>query len=121
MPSTDREPMTPIGALGAALSLVFEAIKLAEKGLEKNPSKEDERELNETLIKLERQRAEIQAKMDALIAHTRVVAGPTPEQVARIAALTAEVGARTNASVTASAAVALSSRALALATEVASG
>lgn len=120
MPSTDREPKTPIGALGEALSLVFKAIALARKGLEKNPSTEEGRELNETLNELERQRTEIQAKMDALIANARAVAGPTPEQVARMSALTAEVGAQTNASVTASAAVALSARALALATEVAS-
>ena len=120
MPPTDPGPKTPIGALGEALSLVFKAIALAEKGLAKNPSTEEERELNETLNELELQRAEIQAKMDALIANTREVAGPTPAQVARISALTAEVGAQTNASVTASGAVALSSRVLALATDVAS-
>jgi hypothetical protein len=120
MPPTDPEPLTPIGALGEALFLVFDAIALAQKGLVKNPSKEEERDLNETLNKLELRRAEIQAKMNALIDGTRVAPGPTRAQVARISALTAEVGRRTNASVTASSAVALSSRVLALATEVAS-
>lgn len=114
MPPTD-----PIVALGQALHLIFKGIALAEKGLEMNPSKEEERDLNATLIDLEAQRAEIQAKLDALIAKSRVVAGPTQEQVERIAELTAQVEAQTNASVTASASVALTSRVLALASEVA--
>ena len=121
MPRTDPVPKTPIGALGELLSLVIDAIALAEKGLEKNPSKEDERQLNETLNDLEIKRGEIQAKLNAMIAQTRQVADPTQAQVAQISQLTAQVGAQTNASVTASAAVALTSRVLALATEVAAG
>jgi len=121
MPPMVPAPKTPIVALGEALSLVLDAIALAEEGLEMNPSKEEERALNETLTNLELKRAAIQAKLDALIAKTRQVAGPTQEQVAQISALTAQVGAQTNASVTASMAVALTSRVLALATEVAAG
>jgi len=109
----------PLVTLGNALSLVFRAIGMAQKGLEKNPSKEEERELNETLVELERKRAEIRAKLDALIAGSRQVASPTTAQVKKVSDLTAEVEAATNASITASGAVALTSRILSLASEIA--
>jgi hypothetical protein len=107
MPPTVPAPKTPIVALEEAISLVLDAITLAEKGLEMNPSLEEERALNETLNNLDLKRAAIRAKLDALIAKTRQVSGPTQEQVARISVLAAQVGAQTNASVTASAAVGL--------------
>ena len=50
MPPTDPTPKSPIVALGEALHLIFKGIALAEKGLEKNPSKEEERDLNQKLI-----------------------------------------------------------------------
>jgi hypothetical protein len=117
----DPAPKTPIVALEEALSLVFGAIALAQKGLENNPSKEEERTLNDTLNDLNLRRATIEAKLDALIAKTAPLAGPTPAQVAQVAALTGEVEQLTNAAVTASAAVKLTARVLTLATEVASG
>ena len=121
MSPTVPAPKSPVVALQDAISLVLAAIALAEKGLERNPSKEEERALNETLNDLELKRAEIRATLDALIAKTRPVAGPTQEQVARISTLTGEVGAQTDASVTASAAVAVTAKVLALAAEVAAG
>lgn len=121
MPPTAPARRSPLVELGKALHLVFVAIALAEKGLEKNPSPDEERALNATLNDLERQRAEIQAKIDALIAQTRKLPGPTAKQVAEISRLTVEVEAVTDASLTASRAVALTARALALATEVATG
>jgi hypothetical protein len=119
MPPRGPARKSPLVALGDALHLVFEAIALAEKGLEKNPSTDEERVLNENLVALELQRAEIQGMINDLIAQTRTLPGPTAKQVAEISNLTGEVEAVTNASVTASRAVALTSRALALATEVA--
>jgi hypothetical protein len=115
----DPAPETPLVGLEEALSLVFDAIALAQKGLENNPSKEEERALNAALIDLDLRRATIEAKLDALIAHTTPVVGPTPAQVAQVAALSAEVETLTSAAVTASAAVVLTTRVLALATEVA--
>lgn len=114
-------PKTPIGILGQALTLVFQAIAVAEIGLEKNPSKEQQRELEDTAHDLELQRAAIEAKMDALIDKIPGVTGPTPDQVAKISQLTTQVGALTRDSTTASGAVALTSRVLALATQVAAG
>lgn len=109
----------PLVALGNTLALVLRAIGTAQKGLEKNPSKEEERELNETLVVLERKRAEIRAKLNALIAGGRQVVSPTAAQVKEVSRLTAEVEALTNASITASRAVALTSKILSLASEIA--
>ena len=120
-PDVPPTPKTPIGALGHALILVDNAIALAKQGLVKNPPKEVERELNDTIHELELQRTMIVAKMDALIDKTSVITGPTPEQVAKVSALTTEVGALTKANVTASAAVALTTKVLAAVTQVAAG
>jgi hypothetical protein len=110
----------PVIALGKALSLVRKAIATAEKGLLLNPSTVEQRELNETLVELELKKAKIRAQLDAQIAASTTIAGPTAAQVVEISSLTAEVEELTNASITASAAVALTSKVLALATEVVS-
>ncbi len=115
----DNSSQNPLVNLGNALFLVLDTIAIANKGLLKNPSKEDERKLNRTLAKLELERADIRAKLDAIIAGESDIVGPTSGQVQEISSLTAEVEAVTNANLTASAAVALSSRVLTLATEVA--
>jgi hypothetical protein len=119
MPTSAPTRKSPILAFIDAIHLVFEAIALAEKGLEMNPTKEEERALNETLVKLEVKRAELEAMRDALISQSRRLPGPTAPQVAEVSRLTGEVEALTNASITASRAVALTSRALAVATEIA--
>jgi hypothetical protein len=121
MAPEDTTEEDPIIALGNALSLVRHAIRIAKKGLLMNPSTKEERELNETLVELDIKRAEVRAKLDALIAGSSTIVGPTTAQVKEISDLTAEVGKLTNDSITASGAVALTSKVLALATEVASG
>ncbi len=105
--------------LNDSLLLTIDAIAVAEKGLLKNPSKEEERSLNRNLAELELKRAGIRAMLNALIAKERDIKGPTIEQVEEISRLTAEVDSLTNAALTASGAVGLSSRILSLATEVA--
>lgn len=121
MPPSAPARKSPLVALREALDLVFAAIALAEKGLEMNPSTDEERVLHDTLNDLELRRAALQAKIDALIAQTRTIPGPTAKQVAEISQLTRDVEAVTDASLTASRAVALTSRTLALATDVAAG
>ena len=118
MASRPAKKPNPLITLGDALSLVFDAIALAQKGLLKNPSKEQERKLNRTLARLELERADIHAQILALIAKKGAVPRPTTAQVKEISDLTAEVDALTNASITASGAVALTSKILGLATEI---
>jgi hypothetical protein len=110
----------PIIALGNALALVRQAIRIAKKGLLMNPTTDEQRALNEQLTALEIERAEIRAMLDALTASSTTIVGPTAAQVKEISDLTGEVGKLTNDAITASGAVALTSKVLALATEVAS-
>jgi hypothetical protein len=65
-------------------------------------------------------RAEIRAKLDALIAGTTTITGPTTEEVNEISSLTAQVEALTNQNITASGTVVLATKILDLATKVAS-
>jgi hypothetical protein len=116
-----RGSANPAIGLSDALALVFDAITVAEQGLLRNPSVEEERELNEQLNDLQLKRATIRAQIDALIAGTRTIAGPTAEQVAEISRLTGQVEALTSAATTASAAVAFTSRVLEVATNVIGG
>jgi len=120
MASRTTESKSPLITLGNALALVFDAIAVAQKGLLKNPTKEEGRELNERLVDLELKRAQIRAKLDALIAGSRRVSGPTADQVKEISTLTGQVEALKNESITASGAVALTARVLDVATRVAS-
>ena len=109
----------PIITLGNARKMVSRGIKLAKKGLLKNPSKEERRDLNRVLLNLERDRATINAMITALINKEKEIVGPTAEQVAEISELTGEVGKVTNDNLTASGALALSSKVGTLATKIA--
>lgn len=115
--SNGEDNNDPAVVLGEVLSLVFSAIEIAEKGLLCNPSVEEGRKLNEQLNDLQQKRAILQAKIDALIAGSVRIAEPTAEQVAEISRLTGQVEALTSRALTASAAVAFSSRVLTVATE----
>ena len=53
-------------ALSDMLSLVYDAIAIAQKGLLANPSKDEERKLNRTLAKLELERVDLRAMLDAM-------------------------------------------------------
>lgn len=110
----------PVIALGNALSLVGKAIAAAAKGLLSNPSTEEQRDLNATIAELELKKAAIRAQIDALIAGSTTIAGPTAAQVTEISSLTGEVERLTNQTIAVSGAIKLTSRVLALATEVAS-
>jgi hypothetical protein len=111
----------PVIGLGDALALVFGAIRVARRGLLCNPSVEQERELTARLNGLELERAAIQARLDAAIAGSAAVDGPTPGQVAEIGRLTSQVDTLTSSAATASAAIVFTSRVLAVVTEIAGG
>ena len=108
----------PVIALGKALSLVGKAIAAAAKGLFSNPSTEEQRDLNATIAELELKKAAIRAQIDALIAGSTTIAGPTAAQVTEISSLTGEVERLTNQTIAVSGAIKLTSRVLALATDV---
>ena len=105
--------------LSDALALVFDGISLAGKGLLRNPSKEQKRKLNRRIARLEAERAEIVAKMDAIEDGVTNVKGPTDAQVTHIANLTAEVEKAAAANQTASAALSVSAKVLTVVSKIA--
>ena len=112
-------PTNPYQGLSDALALVFDGISLAGKGLLRNPSKEQKRKLNRRIARLEAERAEIAAKMDAIEDGMVDVKGPTDAQVTQVANLTAEVQSAAAANQTASAALTVSAKVLTVVAKIA--
>jgi hypothetical protein len=115
------EAPTPSIALGRALALVFRALAMAEDALLLNPSREQERTLNETLLELEAKRALIRAMLNALANDPRALPGPTAAQVTEVSLLTGQVETLTTANLTTSSAITFSSKVLVVATQIAAG
>ena len=104
------------------LALVFDAISSANKGLLANPSKEEERRLNKTLLRLEVERTDLMGMLIALANNEPVgVAPPTQAHVDEIATLTGAVENLTRANLTAAGALTVASNILALAAAVTGG
>ena len=101
-----------------AIAVVDGAIALAEGALHDNPSLAEERALNRTLLRLNAQRAALEAELDAALAGSTLVQGPSDAQLAQIAALSEEVELATNAAATVSARIALTTKVLTLASSV---
>ncbi len=119
MPNNNINPKI---AYANTLALVFDAISSANKGLLANPSKEEERKLNKTLLRLEVERTDLMGMLIALAKNQPVdVAPPTQAQVDEIATLTGEVEGLTRANLTAAGALSVASKVLALAAAVSGG
>lgn len=112
---------SPSVALVRALTLVLRALAVAEDALLLNPSREQERALNETLLELEAKRAMIRARLNALANDARALPGPTAAQVTEVSLLAGQVEALTTANLTASSALAFTSKVLVVATQIAAG
>ena len=118
-PNDDDKILETYEGLSNALSLVYDALAAARKALLENPTKEQRRKLQRRIARLEAERAEISAKLDALADGETDVKGPTAAQVAQIAVLTREVGAMTEANLAASKVLAVTTKILALAAKIA--
>jgi hypothetical protein len=94
---------------------------VAEDALLLNPSREQERTLNETLLELEAKRALIRAMLNALANDPRALPGPTAAQVTEVSLLTGQVETLTTANLTTSSAITFSSKVLVVATQIAAG
>lgn len=102
-----------------ALALVFDAIAAAHAARRANPSKEERRKINKLLLRLEVERADLEAMLDALIDGREIdVPPPTQAQVDRIAELTGEVETHTRNDRTAAGAVTVAAKVLDLAVEI---
>lgn len=106
--------------LKAAQSSIIDAIGCARKGLLLNPSTEEERELNQSILdwaeKSEILEARILAVRNAGAGDT--IKPPTAAQVTAIGSLSAEVEGLTNDNLTAAAALSLATKAMKLAGEL---
>ena len=103
-----------------SITLVDAAISLAESALLDNPSKEDERSLNRSILRLQAERASLDAQLDAALASETAVLGPSPAQLAVIESLTAQVEKAAAATATVSAGIALSGKVIDLMAKVVS-
>ena len=106
--------------LTAAQSAIYDAITWAKKGLNRNPSVEEGRALDEHILDL----AEKNAILEARILAVRNSGGndvpmPSPAQISAIGSLSAEVEGLTNDNLTAAAALSLATKAMKLASELA--
>lgn len=120
MPNDDEQALlNTYQDLSDALSLVFDGIALASKSLLKNPSKEEKRKLLRRITRLEAERADIVAKMDAIENGDSSVKGPTAAQVTKVADLTGKVEQMAAANFTVAGALSLTSQVLTVATRIA--
>ena len=107
--------------LTAAQSSIQDSLTWAKKGLNRNPSPEQRRALDESILDM----AERITILDARILSVRnsggndTVSMPTPEQIAATGALAAEVELLTNDNLTAAAALSVATKGLKLASELA--
>jgi len=120
MDSAQARQLEKFRQLTAAQSAIHDSITQAKKGLNRNPSPEERRALDENILDL----AEKNTILEARILAVRNGGGadsvpmPTAAQIAAIGDLSAEVEGLTNENLTAAGALALSTRALTLATEL---
>jgi hypothetical protein len=101
-----------------AIDLVDKAITAAQIGLNHNPSVEDERALNRILLRLNAERAVLEAELDSAMAADPGVQAPDAGQLAAIESLSSQVELATNAAIVVSDIVGLSSKVLDLASSI---
>ncbi len=107
--------------LTAAQSAIHDAITWAKKGLNRNPSVEEGRALDEHILDLAEKNAIIEARILAVRNSdgNDTVPMPSPAQISAIGDLSAEVEGLTNDNLTAAAALSLATKAMKLAGELA--
>lgn len=109
----------PYKDLSDSMELIYDGISIANKGLLRNPDTTQRRKLNRRIARLEAELAEIGAKMTAIEDGETGIRGPTNAQVKLVAKLTGEVENMTRANITASKALALTSKIMDVAMKVA--
>lgn len=101
-----------------AIDLVDKGITAAQIGLNHNPEVEDERSLNRILLRLNAERAVLEAELDSAMAADPGVQAPDANQIAAIDSLSTQVEMATNAAVAASDIIELTSKVLDLASSI---
>jgi translation initiation factor 6 (eIF-6) len=92
-------------AMSDALEMVEDALAVARKGLNANPSKQERRQLDEDILELTLKRSRLTNSMIALGRGQGTIRPPTADQIAEIKQLATEVDRLTRESLAASRAV----------------
>ena len=108
-----------ISHLQLALDLVDKTIAVVETALRSNPSPDEERALRKQLLQLQREKAALEAELDAALDGETKVNAPTNAQMVEVEALLEAVESASNHALAASAGVKLAARVLGLLVEVA--
>jgi hypothetical protein len=106
---TDQDPLLD---LFDAQDLAFDALKIARKGLVRNPRKEEKRRLERIVARLEEELKHIGDQIDALADEDDAYQGPSAEEMKLVQDVSEDLDGLTNANVTARNAMVLASRAL---------
>jgi len=112
------EKKDPVPGLLSSMALVDAAIALAKKALLDNPSVAQERDLNRLVLRLEAERAILEADLDAALAESTKVKGPTAAQLEQIERLSNEVESATNSAMAVSARIGIAQKALDLVSSI---
>ena len=111
-------PSQAAQSLHDALDLLDDAIGLVRKALNHNPSDDERRDLEQLQLRLEAERAVLQAEYDAALDGGTAVQAPSTEQVNKVATLSGQVATATKQANLASDAIALGGKIFDLATEI---
>lgn len=111
--------MASVSEILHAIELVDDALAMIDMALNNNPSVDEERALRRRKLRLEAERAVLEAELDAALDGNAAAKGPSPEQLAQIVSLVQKVEAATNQQAAAGSVLSLASKALALVAEVA--
>lgn len=119
MPDDTSDRVKTYQALSDAHELAEDGIVLAKKGLLRNPSPEERRDLDKQILELGEQSTLIWEMMIAIRTETKTIKMPKQEQINEIARLSGEVEALTKGAINASQAVVLAGKVLDIAAKVA--
>lgn len=110
--------MASVSEILHAIELMDDTLAMVDMALNNNPSADEERALRRRKLRLEAERAVLEAELDVALDGNAVAQGPSPAQLAAIVLLVEQVEAATNQRAAASSVLSLASKALALITDV---
>ena len=111
-------PSNAAQRLHDALDLLDDAIGLSRKAMNHNPSEDEERGLQQLRLRLESERAVLQAEFNAALVEATAVQAPSAAQVNKIAKLSDQVAKATKQADVANEAIVLGGKIFDLATEI---
>jgi hypothetical protein len=110
--------MTSVAEILHAIELADDTLTLVDIALSNNPSPDDERALRRQKLRLEAERAVLEAELDAALDGNAAAQGPSAAQLAEVLNLVQAVEAATHQRAVAGNVLGLASKSLALITDL---